>query len=81
MKLSIELQEILSAPLFGPEGDEWKKQPRNMPEEYEQWIDAQILSGQASDKFANYKDTIFPLEKTRRKDVLDNMWKQIDDVR
>lgn len=71
---------MLSAPLFG-EGEEWKKEPRSMPEEREQWNDASILSEQASDKYTNYKDIIFPLEKTRRKDVLDNMWKQIDEVR
>jgi hypothetical protein len=49
-----------------------------MPEEYELWIDAQILSSKASAEIANYKDSIFPLEKTRQAVVLDNMWKFIN---
>lgn len=79
--MSIELQELLSAPLFGPEGEEWKKQPRQMPEEYEKWVDAQLYSEKASNLFASFKDTILPLEKTRKQNVLDDMWKQINSVR
>ncbi|KAF9478819.1 hypothetical protein BDN70DRAFT_879530 [Pholiota conissans] len=75
---SVELQELLASPLFGPEGDVWKKQPRQMPEEYENWIDAQLCSTKASDMFATFKDMIWPLEKARSKTVLDNMWKQIE---
>ncbi|KDR75158.1 hypothetical protein GALMADRAFT_249095 [Galerina marginata CBS 339.88] len=78
LSVSVELQELLSAPLFGPEGEEWKKQPRQMPEEYERWVDAQIYSERATNMFASFKDIIFPLEKTRRKSELDAMWKQIN---
>ncbi len=49
-----------------------------MPEEYEDWFDAQIYSGKASEMFANFKDVIFPLEKTRKQAVLDTMWKNIN---
>jgi len=76
----VELQEILSAPLFGPEGDEWKKAPRVMPEVYEKWVDAQILSDKATNMSSNFKDMLFPIEKTRNKNVLDNIWKQINNV-
>ncbi|KAF8973070.1 hypothetical protein BDZ97DRAFT_1779193 [Flammula alnicola] len=78
LSISVELQELLEASLFGPEGEAWKQQPRQMPEEYESWIDAQIYSGKASNMFAAFKDIIFPLEKTRNRPVLDNMWKQIN---
>ena len=49
-----------------------------MPEEYEDWFDAQIYSRKASEMFANFKDVIFPLEKTRKQAVLDTMWKNIN---
>ncbi|PPQ87476.1 hypothetical protein CVT25_008212 [Psilocybe cyanescens] len=78
LSVSVELQELLSAPLFGPEGEAWLKEPHQMPEEYELWTDAQIYSGKATELYAAFKDTIFPLEKTRRKEVLDKMWNQID---
>lgn len=68
----------MEAPLVGPEGQSWKAEPREMPEEYERWIDAQIYSEKASEEYGNYKDIIFPLEKTRVKGVLDNMWKYVN---
>jgi len=50
-----------------------------MPEEYEKWVDAQIISQKASTHIANYKDVIFPLElKTKQKSVLEMMWKSIN---
>ncbi|KAF8904426.1 hypothetical protein CPB84DRAFT_1727744 [Gymnopilus junonius] len=78
LSVSVELQELLTAPLLGPEGEEWKKQSRQMPEDYEKWVDAQLYSEKASSLFASFKDIIFPLEKTRRQNVLDDMWKQIN---
>ena len=48
-----------------------------MPEEYENWVDAQIYSEKASNSI-NFKDLIFPLEKTRHQTVLDSMWKNIN---
>lgn len=64
--------------MSGSDGQSWKKSARQMPEEYELWIDAQILSSKASAEIANFKDSIFPLEKTRQTVVLDNMWKFIN---
>jgi len=71
---------MLDVPLFGPEGDEWRKQPCKMTQEYDDWIDAQFNSREASEKFANFKDVIFPLEKTTKQPKLDEMWKIINSV-
>jgi hypothetical protein len=49
-----------------------------MPEEYDKWVDAQIISEEASKHIANYKDTISPLTKTKSKSVLDAMWKCVN---
>ena len=49
-----------------------------MPEEYEKWVDAQIISEEASKHIANYKDVISPLTKTRIKNVLETMWKCVN---
>ncbi|KAG5647031.1 hypothetical protein DXG03_001401 [Asterophora parasitica] len=78
LSTSVELQQLLEAPLAGPDGEVWKSEPRQMPEEYEAWIDAQLYSERASGDCANFKDIIFPLEKTRTKGVLDNMWKYVN---
>jgi hypothetical protein len=77
-KITVHLQDILEGPLLGPDGQELKQLARSMPEEYEQWIDAQLFSRRASQKYANYQDTIKPLENTRKKHVLDTMWKNIN---
>ncbi|KAG6813367.1 hypothetical protein H0H92_011633 [Tricholoma furcatifolium] len=78
LSVAVELQQILATPLTGSEGQDWIKEPRTMPVEYEKWVDAQIFSQQASTKYANFKDHIFPLEKTKTKTVLENMWKYIN---
>jgi hypothetical protein len=77
----LQLQEILEAPLSGPEGEEWKKSPRPTPEELELWIDAQLFSKRAMDATASFKDLVFPLEKTRKLDALQKLWKAINAVR
>ncbi|KAG6831829.1 hypothetical protein H0H87_003748 [Tephrocybe sp. NHM501043] len=78
LSISVELQQILEAPLAGPEGAEWKKESRQGSAEYEDWVDADIYSRKASTKFANYKDLISPLERTKSKVTLDNMWKYVN---
>jgi hypothetical protein len=80
LQVSVELMEMLDVPLFGPEGDEWRNQPCKMTQEYGDWIDAQFHSREASDMFANFKDVIFPLEKTMKQPKLDEMWKIINSV-
>lgn len=76
----MQLQELLEAPLIGAEGEAWKKQPRQMPEQFEEWIDAQMYSRHASEQITNFKDVIFPLEKTKKQPVLDKMWTLINAV-
>lgn len=51
-----------------------------MPEEYEAWVDAQIFSEKASSQYASFKDMVYPLEKTKNRKYLDEMWTQIDKV-
>ncbi|KAL1736146.1 hypothetical protein EV714DRAFT_242551 [Schizophyllum commune] len=75
---AVELQQILETPLLGPEGQEMRKMSRQMPEEFERWVDASIYSQKASEIIGNFKDVIFPLEKTKNKTTLENMWKYIN---
>lgn len=78
-QVTLEIQELLERPLLGPVAASWKNQPRDMPEEYEKWIDAQIISEKASKNITNYKDIIFPLEvRTKQKHVLESMWKCVN---
>lgn len=67
--------------LNGPEGEGWIKEPRRMPEAYEDWVDAQIVSREASDYWQTYQDLIYPLEKAKSKATVDQMWKTIRSVR
>ena len=77
-QVSLELQELLDSPLLGPQGENLRTLPRRMPEQYENWLDAQIYSRRASESYANFKDIINPLERTKDPSVLDNMWKVIN---
>ncbi|KAH0827858.1 hypothetical protein J3R83DRAFT_3485 [Lanmaoa asiatica] len=80
-QVSLELQELLESPLLGPQGEKLRTLPRQMPEQYERWLDAQIYSKQASESYANFKDLVNPLERTKDSPVFDNMWKFINLVR
>lgn len=80
-QVSLELQELLESPLLGPQGEKLKSLPRQMPEQYDRWLDAQIYSNKASESYANLKDLVNPLERTKDASVLDNMWKSINLVR
>ncbi|KAH8107794.1 hypothetical protein BXZ70DRAFT_997460 [Cristinia sonorae] len=75
---TVKLLEMIETVLLGPEGDEWKKETGEKPAHYNEWLDAQWLSGKASEIVANFKDIIYPLEKTKTPNVLKNMWKFIN---
>ena len=70
--------EIVEAPLLGAEGETLKRLPHDMPDDYETWVDAQLFSAKASQQCANYKDVIFPLERTQTKQTLDTMWRYLN---
>jgi hypothetical protein len=76
----LELQELLDSPLLGPQGEKMRQTSRRMPEQYEQWLDAQIFSQQASNNYASFKDLVFPLSRTEDRSVLKDMWKHVDVV-
>jgi hypothetical protein len=78
LQVSIELQGMLEAPLLGADAAGWKDQIVDKPLQYEQWLDAEYLSSEATDKIATFKDVVFPLVKSKKKPVLDEMWKKIN---
>ncbi|OAX37405.1 hypothetical protein K503DRAFT_850462 [Rhizopogon vinicolor AM-OR11-026] len=78
LSVVLELQELLDSPLLGAGGERMKQTPRKMPEQYEQWLDAQLYSQQASSTYASFKDLIFPLNRTEEKTVLEDMWKLVN---
>jgi len=70
----------LEAPLLGPQGEQWRKQPRSVPEEFTLWVEAQSLSEEASKRLGNKLDIIFPLKNTMKKDIVNAMWIRINDT-
>ncbi|ESK96615.1 hypothetical protein Moror_6835 [Moniliophthora roreri MCA 2997] len=74
----VQLQTYLETPLLHPDAKGIVDQPREMPPEFQEWVDAQLYSEVAAQKSANFKDHIFPLERTKKADVLNNMWKTIN---
>ena len=81
IQVALQLQEILEAPLLGPQGEQWRKQQRSVPEEFTLWMEAQSLSDEASKRLGNKLGIIFPLEKTMKKEIVNAMWIRINDVR
>ncbi|KAJ7268689.1 hypothetical protein B0H12DRAFT_61164 [Mycena haematopus] len=75
---SVQLQALLETPLLGADAAGWKELNPDTPPAFEQWLDAQYLSAEASDSIANWKDIIFPLPRSRKRPVLNEMWKTIN---
>jgi hypothetical protein len=80
LQVTVELQDMLEGPLIGPGGEQWKQSPREMPEQYEKWVDAQLFSERAANEFPNSKNVLWPLEETKKAPVLENMWKHVNRV-
>ncbi|KAF8502264.1 hypothetical protein F5888DRAFT_1800741 [Russula emetica] len=80
LSVALQLQEILYAPLLGPQGKKWRNQSRAVPEELRLWIEAQTLSEDASRKLGRNLNNIFPLEKMKESRVVDAMWTRINDT-
>ncbi|KAK7035444.1 hypothetical protein VNI00_011737 [Paramarasmius palmivorus] len=74
----VQLQTNLETPLLHPDAKDIVNQPREMPAEFQDWVDAQLYSEVAAQKSASFKDHIFPLERTKKAEVLNNMWKTVN---
>ncbi|KAJ3984757.1 hypothetical protein F5890DRAFT_1474338 [Lentinula detonsa] len=78
LSVTVQLQQILETPLLSLDGRQWKAEDRQKYDPYDRWVAAQLHSQIASDKWANLKDIISPLHRTKTKETLDAMWKIID---
>ena len=74
----LKLQDMLERPLKGPEGKAIEAEPRQMPEVYELWVDAQLLSQVALEDTTSFRSLLLPLSNLKKKDVLANIWKYIN---
>lgn len=79
-QVAIKLQEILEGPIQGLEGEQWLKQEREKPQEFDQWIYAQDVSAWVCDNFGDNLSMMFPLEKTRYQSVMNEIWAAINGV-
>ncbi|KZT29034.1 hypothetical protein NEOLEDRAFT_1154103 [Neolentinus lepideus HHB14362 ss-1] len=77
LAMAVELQDMIESPLLGADSTQLKNSSRQMPEEYEDWIDAQLFSDKAA-KDLSIRNHVFPLEKTRTKSGLEALWKTIN---
>ncbi|TFK54510.1 hypothetical protein OE88DRAFT_1676255 [Heliocybe sulcata] len=77
LAMAVELQDIIESPMLGADCEQLKKRPREMPEEYEAWIDAQLFSDKAA-KDLSIRNHAFPLAKTATKSGLETLWKTIN---
>ncbi|KAL0578301.1 hypothetical protein V5O48_003712, partial [Marasmius crinis-equi] len=74
----VQLQSLIETPLLHPDAKAWKDEPRQMPPEYDQWLDAQLYSETAAEKYEDFKDAVYPLERTKKAEVLANVWKLVN---
>ncbi|KAI0696691.1 hypothetical protein BC835DRAFT_1271539 [Cytidiella melzeri] len=76
---TVQLLEVLETPLLGPEGEAWKKEERQMPEEFEKWVDAQLFSEKASRENANFQNMLVPIDiELKKAHVVETVWKYIN---
>ncbi|KAJ3834621.1 hypothetical protein EV361DRAFT_808140 [Lentinula raphanica] len=80
LSATVQLQQMLEAPLLSPDGKEWKTEARPKHEPYNKWVAAQLQSQIASDKWACSKDASFPLNQTKLGEALDILWMSINNT-
>ncbi|KAG7098800.1 hypothetical protein E1B28_000705 [Marasmius oreades] len=78
LAVCVQLRDLIETPLLSPNAQPWKNEEKKMPLDYDQWVDAQLYSEGAAEKHASFKDAIYPLERTKKAEVLANMWKYVN---
>ncbi|KDQ57640.1 hypothetical protein JAAARDRAFT_35330 [Jaapia argillacea MUCL 33604] len=78
LSFAVELAEMIESPLFGADYEQLKKLPRSMPEEYEQWVDAQLYSLNAVQESSAIASLVVPLDRTKSRMTLEAIWKTIN---
>ena len=54
----VKPQDMLDGVLLGTRVIEWKKELPQLPEAYEEWVDTQPFSKEASDRWLTFADLI-----------------------
>ncbi|TFY80469.1 hypothetical protein EWM64_g3543 [Hericium alpestre] len=80
LSVAIQLQFIMEAPLAGTDGERWKKIPRDMPDEFKDWLEAQDKSEAVMEALHGNVDFIVPVEVTKKQAVVDKFWRQVDAI-
>ncbi|KAI0093110.1 hypothetical protein BDY19DRAFT_989781 [Irpex rosettiformis] len=76
---TVQLLELLESPLLGPEGEQWKKEERKVPEDFEKWVDAQLFSERASREYSNFQNMLIPIDTELVKaHVVETIWKYVN---
>ncbi|KDQ27753.1 hypothetical protein PLEOSDRAFT_1024380, partial [Pleurotus ostreatus PC15] len=78
LAISVELLDLMEAPLLSPEASGWRNSRRSAPAAYDEFLDAQRYSLEATKNTANWRDLVSPLEKTKMSHILESMWKTIN---
>ncbi|KAJ8696378.1 hypothetical protein PTI98_006252 [Pleurotus ostreatus] len=78
LAISVELLDLMEAPLLSPEASGWRNSRSSAPAAYDEFLDAQRYSLEATKNTANWKDLVSPLEKTKMPHILESMWKTIN---
>ncbi|KAF9501917.1 hypothetical protein BDN71DRAFT_1438656 [Pleurotus eryngii] len=78
LAISVELLSLMEAPLLSPEASGWRNSRRPAPAVYDEFLDAQRYSLEATKDTANWRDLVSPLEKTKMPHLLESMWKTVN---
>ncbi|EKM80649.1 hypothetical protein AGABI1DRAFT_105632 [Agaricus bisporus var. burnettii JB137-S8] len=74
----VELQQILEMAMLTPEAKDWGSEGVELPTVFDEWKHAHILSSKAVEEYSNFKDLVYPLTRSFKKIVLNQIWGKID---
>lgn len=80
-QITIQVLDLLESPLVGTEGENWVQNTVHMSKQFTQFLNAQAASAQACTLVDSWKPLLKPLRETKRRPILDELWRNINKVR
>ncbi|KAF7321790.1 hypothetical protein MKEN_00700800 [Mycena kentingensis (nom. inval.)] len=77
---AVQLFTMLETPLLDPAFAQYRSAPPEKLPGFDAWYDAMMLSLKATEDVTPFKDIIFPLAKAKKRPILEQMWKAINQM-
>ncbi|KZT50415.1 hypothetical protein CALCODRAFT_521971 [Calocera cornea HHB12733] len=78
LSTTVQFLDMVDVPLNTPDAEKWKTQDPVLTPEFQAYLECQELSADVLSDAAVLLPFVSPLDKTKKQEVLDSLWKAVD---